>query len=56
MSPKELQKDVDDLKTALKTIGTILVNESLKQSQRTDRILGILSMYECEPTNAPNPR
>lgn len=49
-STKELQKDVEDLKTALCTIGKILVDETLKPSTRTERIVGILSLYDCAPT------
>jgi hypothetical protein len=45
----ELQKENDDLKTALKTIGRIVIDNTLQPGRRTDRILGILSMWECEP-------
>lgn len=49
MTPKELENDVEDLKAALRHIGRIVVDDSLKPIQRIDRVLGILSIWECEP-------
>lgn len=55
MKAKELQKENDDLRVALRTIGRILTDDTLQSGRRTDRILGILSMWECEPKKAEQP-
>lgn len=46
---KELQARNDDLVKALKAIGRIVSDPTLKPSQRTERVLSVLFMYDCAP-------
>lgn len=48
-SERELQTRVEDLTRALKAIGGIVTEPSLKPAQRTERVLAILSMYNAVP-------
>ena len=49
MTAKALQARNDDLVKALKAIGRIVSDPTLKPSQRTERVLSVLFMYDCAP-------
>jgi hypothetical protein len=49
---KDLEQRIADLEDALRTIGVIETDPKLKPEQRRERVIGILSLYECEPKPA----
>jgi hypothetical protein len=46
---RDSEKQIEDLKAALSAVGRILTDESVTVPRRIDRVMGILSMYDCEP-------
>lgn len=46
---REWQTRLEDLENALRTIGQIAVDGSVTPKSRLQRILGIVSLYECAP-------
>lgn len=51
----EAQAHVADLRTAMRTIGDILVDGAFPVERRVDQALGILRMYGCEPAQKKKP-
>lgn len=46
---KELRTRNEDLTRALVLIGRIVSDKTLKPAQRTERVLAVVSMYDCAP-------
>lgn len=49
---RDLAARIEDLEGALKAIGRVVADAGTTPKRRIERVLGILSMYDCGPKPA----